>query len=92
MKIAVDPKLRDNQTGFRRNRSCTDKIVTLRIILEHSLKWRTPFYVNFIDYEKAFDSLDRDSLWKLLRHYEVPVKIVSIISKSYEGMSCRAIH
>ena len=92
LKNAVDPKLRDNQAGFRRNRSCTDQIATLRIILEQSLEWRTPLYVNFIDYEKAFDSVDRDSLWKLLRHYGVPVKIVSIIRKSYEGMSCRVIH
>ncbi|MCP4238259.1 MAG: hypothetical protein GY770_32620, partial [Aestuariibacter sp.] len=45
-----------------------------------------------IDYEKAFDSVARDSLWKLLRHYGVPVKIVSIIRKSYEGMSCRVMH
>ena len=92
IKNAVDPKLRDNQAGFRRNRSCTDQIATLRIILEQSLEWRTPLYVNFIDYEKAFDSVDRNSLWKLMRHYGVPGKIVSLIRKSYEGMSCRVVH
>ena len=92
LKHAVDPKLRDNQAGFRKNRSCTDQIATLRIILEQSLEWRTPLYINFIDYEKAFDSVDRASLWKLLRHYGVPEKIVSIIRKSYEGMSCKVIH
>ena len=72
LKNAVDPKLRDNQAGFRRGRSCTDQIATLRIILEQSLEWRSPLYVNFVDYEKAFDSVDRTSLWKLLRHYGVP--------------------
>ena len=92
LKNAVDPRLRDNQAGFRRNRSCTDQIATLRIILEQSLEWRTPLYVNFIDYEKAFDSVDRNSLWKLLRHYGIPEKIVSLIRKSYEGMSCRVVH
>ena len=40
-------------------------------------------YVNFIDYEKAFDSVDRQILWKLLRHYGVPVKIVSQIQCIY---------
>ncbi|CAM4456566.1 unnamed protein product [Leuciscus chuanchicus] len=51
-------------------------------------------YVNnlFIDYEKAFDSVDRRTLWKLLRHYGVPIKITDIIQNSYDGLSCRVIH
>ncbi|VDP77807.1 unnamed protein product [Schistosoma mattheei] len=36
-------------------------------------------YINFIDYEKAFDHVDRKTLWKLLRYYGVPEKIVNII-------------
>ena len=92
MKDAVDAKLRDQQAGFRKDRSCTDQIATLRIILEQSLEWNSPLYVNFIDYEKAFDSVDRASLWKLLRHYGVPEKITSIIKNSYEGLKCRVIH
>ena len=62
MKDAVDPHLRDQQAGFRKERSCTDQIATLLIILEQSLEWNSPLYVNFIDYEKAFDSVDRESL------------------------------
>ena len=92
MQAAVDTKLRDQQAGFRKDRSCTDQIATLRIILEQSLEWNSPLYVNFIDYEKAFDSVDRESLWKLLRHYGVPTKITSIIKNSYEGLKCRVIH
>lgn len=92
IKDIVDPQLRDQQAGFRSNRSCTDQIATLRIILEQSLEWNSPLYVNFVDYEKAFDSVDRATLWKLLRHYGVPDKIVSIIRKSYEGMTCRVVH
>jgi hypothetical protein len=92
MKEAVDPKLRDHQAGFRKNRSCTDQIATLRIILEQSMEWNSPLYVNFIDYEKAFDSVDRQSLWKLMRHYGIPGKITNIIKNSYENMSCRVVH
>jgi hypothetical protein len=92
MKDAVDPHLRDQQAGFRKERSCTDQIATLRIILEQSLEWNSPLYVNFIDYEKAFDSVDRESLWRLLRQYGVPEKITNIIRKSYEGMTCRIVH
>ncbi|KAL3872436.1 hypothetical protein ACJMK2_040364 [Sinanodonta woodiana] len=50
MKEAVDPHLRDQQAGFRKERSCTDQIATLRIILEQSLEWNSPLYVNFLDY------------------------------------------
>lgn len=92
IKDAVDPQLRDQQAGFRKNRSCTDQIATLRIIVEQSLEWNSPLYVNFIDYEKAFDSVDRQTLWKLLRHYGVPEKITTIIKNSYEGMTCRVVH
>ena len=42
MKEAVDPKLRDQQAGFRRNRSCADQIASLRIIVEQSLEWLSP--------------------------------------------------
>ena len=46
--------------------------------------------MNFFD--KALDSLDRDALWKLFRHYGVPDKIVNIIRNSYEGLTCRVVH
>ena len=92
MKEAVDPKLRDQQAGFRRNRSCADQIASLRIIMEQSLEWNSPLYINFIDYEKAFDSVDRETLWKLLRHYGVPKKIISLIRCTFQDMSCKIAH
>ena len=48
--------------------------------------------VNFIDFEKAFDSIDRDTLWKLLRHYGIPPKIVTLIQKMYDGTSCKVLN
>ena len=92
IKKAVDPNLRDQQAGFRRNRSCADQIASLRIIVEQSLEWNSPLYINFIDYEKAFDSVDRETLWKLLRHYGVPEKFVSLIHCTYQGMTCKVAH
>ena len=92
MKGEVDKTLREEQAGFRQDRSCTDQIATLRIIVEQSIEWNTSLYVNFVDYENAFDSLDRETLWKILRHYGVPVKLVNMIKHSYEGMPCRVIH
>jgi hypothetical protein len=46
----------------------------------------------FIDFEKAFDSLHRDSLWKILRHYGIPQKLVHTIQGLYENFKCRVIH
>ncbi|VDO65667.1 unnamed protein product [Schistosoma margrebowiei] len=92
MKDAVDAQLRDEQAAFRKYRSCTDQIATLRIIVEQSVEWNSLLYVNFIDYEKAFDSVDRRTLWKLLRHYGVPEKIVNIIRNSYDGLQCKVVH
>jgi hypothetical protein len=92
MRDKIDDKLRDNQAGFRRNRSCTDQIATLRIIVEQSLEWNSPLYINFVDYRKAFDSLNRGTLWQLLRHYGIPPKLSRLIENSYEGMACRVVH
>ncbi|KAH9584422.1 hypothetical protein MS3_00006030, partial [Schistosoma haematobium] len=92
MKDCVDAQLRDQQAGFRKDRSCTDQIATLRIIVEQSIEWNSSLYINFIDYEKAFDSVDRTTLWKLLRHYGVPQKIVNIIQNSYDGLHCNIVH
>ena len=92
IKDAVDPQLRDQQAGFRKNRSCIDQIATLRIIIEQSLEWNSSVYINFVDYEKAFDSVNRDTLWKLLRHYGIPIKLVNLIKNSYDGIRCRVLH
>ena len=62
LKAAVNRKLRDHQAGFRQQRSCIDQIATLRIIIEQSLEWNSSLCITFIDFVKAFDSLDRDSL------------------------------
>ncbi|VDO91334.1 unnamed protein product [Schistosoma margrebowiei] len=92
IKDAVDAQLRDQQAGFSKDRSCTDQIATLRIIVEQSVEWSSSLYINFIDYEKAFDSVDRGTLWKLLRHKGVPEKIVNIIRNSYDGLKCKVVH
>ena len=47
--------------------------------------------MNLIDYEKAFHSVHREALWKLLHRYCIPEKIIAIIQKTYEGMSCRLV-
>ena len=91
MKTAVDTKPRDQEAGFRKDRSCITQICTLRIILEQSLEWNSSVYVNFIDYKKASDSVDRDTLWQIMRHYGISEKFISLIKATYEGMSCKVV-
>ena len=56
------------------------------------MEWNSPLYINFIDYEKAFDSVDRETMWKLLRHYGVPKKTISLIQCTFQDMSCKIAH
>ena len=92
IKAALDEKLREKQAGFRDDRNCTDQIATLRIIVEQSIEWQSSLYINFIDFEKAFDSISREVLWRLLRHYGLSVKRVTIIRALYEGFSTQVVH
>ncbi|VDP25138.1 unnamed protein product [Schistosoma margrebowiei] len=48
--------------------------------------------INFIDYDKAFDSVDIRTLWKLLRQCGVPEKIFNFIRNSYDGLQCKVVH
>ena len=88
IKATLDEKLREEQTGFRAGRSCTDQIATPRISVEQSIVWQSSLYINF----RAFDSISRDVLWRSLRHYGMPDKIVTIIRALYEGFSAQVVH
>ena len=66
---------------------------TLRIIVEQSREWDSSLIRNFVDCERAFDSLDkRDTLWTFLQHYGIPDTFISLIRITYEDMTCRVIH
>ncbi|CAH1248758.1 Hypp8389 [Branchiostoma lanceolatum] len=87
----IDPKLREEQAGFRKGRGCADQLFALRNIIEQCVEWNSPLLINFIDFQKAFDSVHRESLWKILRAYGIPHKIVTIIGKFYEHFECNVI-
>ena len=85
---AVDEILQKEQAGFRPGRGTTEHIFMLRNILEQCNEWRTDIYVNVLDFEKAFDSIHRTSLWKILRQYRIPRKILHIITLFYNNFTC----
>lgn len=72
-------RLSESQHGFRRNRSTIDLIYSLRQLQEHSIEWNKPLFALFIDFTKAFDSLDRNDLFRILSEIGVPSKLVNII-------------
>ena len=88
VKQQVDAQLRKEQAGFRPGRSCCDQIFVLRNIIEQSIEWQSSLYLNFVDFEKAFDSVHRESLWKLLRLYGLPSKIIDVIRILHDGFQC----
>ena len=56
------------------------------------IAYKLQIYINSIDYEKAFDSVDRETLWKLIRQYGIPEKFVTLVCHTYEGMKCKVAH
>jgi len=88
LQDAVDCTLRDEQAGFRRRRSCTEQIFTLRNIIEQSLEHQQDLIINFIDFKKAFDSVHRPSLWKILTNYGIHDQFINIFKALYDNSSC----
>jgi hypothetical protein len=61
LKQSIERVLREEQAGFRSGRCGTDQIFILRLIVEQSLEWNSSLYIDFIDFEKAFDSIHHPS-------------------------------
>ena len=78
--------------GFLPNRSCIDQINTLWIIIEQCIEWLSRLCTVFVDFEKAFDSISREAMWKEVKRYGVPTQIVNLIKETYRGYACRVVH
>ena len=91
IRSAVDHLLREEQTGFRPGRSFIDQIFALQNILEQSNEWQSPLIINFIDFQKAFDSVDHKALWRIMELYGIRIKIIDLIKNLYENSTCTAL-
>ena len=90
----VDEKLRKEQAGFRKGRSTVEQIFVLRNILEQVLEWNAILYVCFevyVCFEKAFDSVHRETLWKIMESYGIPRKLVKMVKAMYAGNQCAVV-
>ncbi len=67
----------------------TDNI--LRNIIRQCLEWNTSLYINFVDFRKAFDSVHRNTVWKILHSYGIPPNIITIMKAFYENFEFSVI-
>ena len=63
----VNRELPDVQAGFRKGRGTGDQIANIRWIIKKAREFQKNIYFSFIDYAKAFDCVDHNKLWKILR-------------------------
>ena len=91
IQTGVDSALRKEQAGFRKGRGTVEQIFVLRNILEQVNEWNSTIYIHFVDFEKAFDSIHRDSLWIIMSQYQIPKKLIQMTKALYEDFQCSVI-
>lgn len=88
VRNGVDERLRKEQAGYRKGRATTDQIFILWNIIKQVNEWQATLYLNFVDFEKAFDSIHRESLWVIMAKYGIPEKIVKMVRVFYDDFKC----
>ena len=63
------------QVGFRKGRGNRNQITNIRWIIEKAREFQKNIYFCFIDYAKAFDCVDHNKLWKILKEMEIPDQV-----------------
>ena len=78
-------KISTEQAGFRKSYSTVDHIYTLHSMISNCLygRRRSKLYIAFVDYKKAFDSVNRVTLWKILKKLNIPTKILKMLQGIY---------
>ena len=85
LRSAIDPHLRENQNGFREGRTTLAQILALRRIIEEVKRNNLSAVLCFIDFRKAFDSVHRGMMMKILKAYDVPPNLLRAIGTMYTG-------
>uniref|UniRef100_A0A183TG36 Reverse transcriptase domain-containing protein n=1 Tax=Schistocephalus solidus TaxID=70667 RepID=A0A183TG36_SCHSO len=70
--------LPESQCGFRRHRGTTDMIFAARQLQEKCQEMRTHLYTTFVDLTKAFDTVNRDGLWKVMQKFGCPERFTNM--------------
>ena len=78
----------EGQNGFRKGRSTIDHISSLTQIIETRKKLKMSTFCAFIDFKKAYDSINRDISWHKLEHFKLNNKLLSAIKSIYNNVLC----
>ena len=81
----VNRELPDVQDGFRKGRGTRDQITNIRWIIEKARELQKNIYFCFIDYAKAFDCVDQNKLWKILKEMGIPDHLTCLFRNLYVG-------
>ncbi|KAI3360191.1 hypothetical protein L3Q82_014509 [Scortum barcoo] len=80
----VDPRIQEEQCGFRPGRGTLDQLYTLHRVLEGLWEFAQPVHMCFVDLEKAFDRVPRGILWGVLREYGVRGPLLRAVRSLYD--------
>ena len=75
----VNCELPDVQAGFRKGRETRDQIANICWIIEKAREFQKSIYLCFIDYAKAFDCVDHNKLWKILKEMGIPDHLICLL-------------
>ena len=73
------------QAGFRKGRGTRDQIANIHWIMEKARESQKNIYFCFIDYAKAFDCVDHNKLWKILKEMGIPDHLTCLLRNLYVG-------
>ncbi|KAK7889103.1 hypothetical protein WMY93_024663 [Mugilogobius chulae] len=89
LRPIVEPRIQEEQCGFRPGRGTLDQLYTLHRVLEGSWEFAQPVHMCFVDLEKAFDRVPRGVLWGVLREYGVRGPLLRAVRSLYDrSRSC----
>ena len=75
----------DVQAGFTKGRGTRDQIANIRWFMEKAREFQKNIYFCFIDYAKAFDCVDHNKLWKILKEMGIPDHLICLLRNLYAG-------
>ena len=75
----------DVQAGFRKGRGTRDQIANTRWMIKKAREFQKSIYFCFIYYAKAFDSVDHNKLWKILKEMGIPDHLICLLRNLYAG-------
>ena len=81
----VNCELPDIQAGFKKDRGMRDQIANIHWIIEKAREFQKNIYLCFTDYAKAFDCVDHNKLWKILKEMGIPHHLICLLRNLYAG-------